>query len=255
MKKIIIKELHQKFSTAETITRGDLKRFFQEYEPNLNDSTFGWSIYDLKRKNIISQVKKSTYVFPRVSEYSPLVSSKAALQWKKYYKSYPEIKACIWETGWLNEFTRHQYTKNIIIIETEKYFAESVFNSMNDQTSLLVFLNPDVKTLNLYGTSESDIVVVQPMISRSPVKTIHVNNNIVSVPTIEKILVDVYCNGSLLNYLGITEVESIFDSVLRESSINYSSLLNYAARRGKKEMIKQYLSENWQSLIKIKLND
>ncbi|MFA6126340.1 MAG: DUF6577 family protein [Bacteroidales bacterium] len=69
------------------------------------------------------------------------------------------------------------------------------------------------------------------LISKSPVQKI----GTYTVPLIEKILVDLYADTKLFTLFQGGELEFIFSSVLEKYSVNETRMLNYAARRGKKQ--------------------
>ena len=56
MKKFYEKQLLRRFEKQNTFTRDELFEFYSEFEPELNEGTFGWRIYDLKKKNIIRNI-------------------------------------------------------------------------------------------------------------------------------------------------------------------------------------------------------
>ena len=58
MSKIIISQLIKVFKNRPSFTREELLDFYMDFEPNLKEGTFGWRIYDLKKKNIIKPLKR-----------------------------------------------------------------------------------------------------------------------------------------------------------------------------------------------------
>ena len=58
---IIERELMSRFANMHMFTREELFNFFRSFDPNLNEGTFGWRVYDLKKRNIIETIKKGVY--------------------------------------------------------------------------------------------------------------------------------------------------------------------------------------------------
>lgn len=69
------------------------------------------------------------------------------------------------------------------------------------------------------------------LISKSPVQKL----GTLTVPLIEKILVDLFADTKLFALFQGSELEFIFSSVLEKYSVNETRMLNYAARRGKRK--------------------
>ncbi len=67
----IVSRLREKFLNREVFTRGRIVSFFQEYEPDLKEGTFGWRIYDLKKKQIIKDVRKRIYILEYKQNFRP----------------------------------------------------------------------------------------------------------------------------------------------------------------------------------------
>ena len=127
MPKIIENKLIEEFKDREPFSRDELYKFFKYYEPNLKEGTFGWRIYDLKNKNIIKPLMRGLYTISYKPKYKPDVSQDLINLAKKIDDRFKDVKYCIWETNWLNEFSQHQASKKIFIIETEKDFLDSFF--------------------------------------------------------------------------------------------------------------------------------
>ncbi|OQX79654.1 MAG: hypothetical protein B6D64_04425 [Bacteroidetes bacterium 4484_276] len=65
---------------------------------------------------------RGLYTISYKPKYKPEVSRDLLKLTKKLNNRFEEVKYCIWETNWLNEFSQHQASKKIFIIETEKDF-------------------------------------------------------------------------------------------------------------------------------------
>ena len=62
-------------------------------------------------------------------------------------------------------------------------------------------------------------------------------------PTLEKILVDLYCDPKLYFAFQGEQLVKIFEEALAKYVINYSRLLNYAKRRHREDALKEFLLE------------
>ena len=122
MPKIIENKLIEEFKDRENFSREEIFDFFRYFEPELKEGTFGWRIYDLKNRNIIKPLKRGIYVISYKLKYKPGISPRLLKIAKRLTERFDEIKHCIWETAWLNEFAQHQTSRSTLFIEIEKCF-------------------------------------------------------------------------------------------------------------------------------------
>jgi len=250
MAKFTEDDVIQTFKNRSSFSRRELFEFYVAQEPELNESTFGWRVYDLKSKNIIQSVKRGQYVISNEPSYkpafSPLLMELADLTVNKF----SEVKHCIWETGWLNEFAQHQTNQSYLLLDVEKGFESSVFFEVRDHLSKEVFLNPTHKEVEFYIANCDAPIIIQNMITRSPLAAQKENGLTFYSPTLEKILVDTYTETTLFHFLQGAELINIFETVLSKYTINFTTLFSYAQRRGQAEAIEQFLVEHLYHIVK-----
>jgi len=246
MKEYINKKLVAKFKDRDHFKRNELYDFYRKFEPNLNEGTFGWRIYDLKQKNIIKPVGQSLYAISYKPEYTPTISKNLLNLDKSIHEKYVNAKYSIWETGWLNEFTIHQSTRNFIILDIEKSVAESAYYYLKDKKYVNVFLNPAGNIINQYISEEKEVILVKTLLHRSPVHKVRKT----SVPLLEKIMVDIFYEKNIFFFYQGEEMFNVFDKAMRNYSINFTKLFAYAKRRGQEENIKKYIIANFPDLIR-----
>lgn len=255
MPKIIENRLIEEFKNRDIFTREELFDFFRYFEPDLKEGTFAWRIYDLKNKNIIKALKRGLYTISYQPKYQPKVSSELLKISKKITEKYEDLKYCIWDSAWLNEFCRHQTSKQIVIIEIEKDFVESLYYHLKDNFNFDLYLNPDEKLIKFYISESEHPIIIKKLITRSPIDKVTQNKTKLAIPLLEKILVDIYSEEKLYYFYQGSELRYIYENALSNYSINYTKLLSYARRREKETEIKSYLVNNMGHLIKDILND
>jgi len=246
MKEYVNKKIIDYFKNRNQFTRNELYDFYRKYEPNLKEGTFGWRIYDLRQNNIIKSTGRSLYVISYKPQYNPHVSNQLIKLNTLIKKEYNQAKYAIWETSWLNEFTIHQATKNLIILDIEKFLTESAYYYLKDSNYKNIFLNPKDNIIDKYISEENEVIIVKPLIHRSPTQRIKT----IKVPSIEKILLDIFYETKIFFFYQGEEIYNIFHEVIEKYSLNYSKLFNYAKRRGQEENIKEYITKNFKNEIK-----
>jgi hypothetical protein len=130
----------------------------------------------------------------------------------------------------------------IVEVETDKdqrlMYAHSVFNFLNS-TSKFVYLDPKSEIFDLYTSMNQDALIVIPMVSEAPLQKI---DKILTI-TIEKLLVDLFCEKVLFTAQQGAELATIYNNAFDTYTINRSKLLRYAARRNQKMQIQEYLHD------------
>ena len=255
MPKHIEDKLEDTFKGKVYVTREELLDFFHVFEPDLHEGTFGWRIHDLKNKNIIKPVKKGLYTLTRKPKYKPGVSTEALKLARYITNQFENLKYCIWETAWLNEFSRHQASKKMILIEVEKEFVESLYFGLKDHFRFDFFINPDEKEIRFYISESFQPVVIKKLIKRSPVSKRTEKKITFYTPLLEKILVDFFAEEKLFYFYQGAELANIYENALSSYAVNFTKLLSYAGRREKKHEIKEFLMEHMPHLAKDMLDD
>jgi hypothetical protein len=235
------------FSEKETFSRDELFDFLRQFEPDLKESTLAWRIFDLKQKDRIKDVAKGIYSLEQKQTFKPQADDLINRIDYLITNSFLFNSCNIWTTAWLNDLTELQATSFLYLIEVDRGSMEGVFFLLKDKGRFSnVFINPDSKVIEHYISEQSNAIIVIPMISRAP--TMKVNG--ITIPTLEKILVDLYCEPRLYFAFQGQQLENIFEAALSRYVINYSRMLNYAKRRNRDDDLKEFLRKN-QNLRKV----
>lgn len=152
-------------------------------------------------------------------------------------KQFPYLQICIWNTSVLNELMLHQPGRFYTLIEVDKETTQSVFHFLKE-TKKNIFLEPDAKILSLYASAEKETIIINSLVSEAPVQIIQG----VVTATIEKLLVDIFCDDVLFAAQQGSEMETIFKEAFEKYTINENKMLRYADRRRKKEAFSTYLN-------------
>lgn len=131
----------------------------------------------------------------------------------------------------------HQPNNYYLLIEVEKMAVESVFYFLKE-LKFSVFIEPNHDILEKYLPDEKDALIVKSLVSEAPVQKV-VNINTTSL---EKILVDIFCDDIIFSSQQGAEMKTIFKEALRKYSVNHDRMLRYANRRGKKESFNNYIN-------------
>ena len=244
MPKIIENKLIEEFKDRDVFSRKELFDFFRYFEPELKEGTFGWRIYDLKNKNIIKSIQRGYYIISYKQKYKNEISGEILKLAKVISERFEDVKHCIWDTDWVNEFAQHQSGKKLIIIEIEKDFVESLYYELKDSFRFDIYLNPDEKTIDFYISESQRPVIIKKLITRSPISKRTENKIKFYTPLLEKILVDLFTENKLFYFYQGAELMHVYENALKNYTLNYTKLFSYAKRRDREQDIKQFMTNN-----------
>jgi hypothetical protein len=199
-------------------------------------TTVNWRVYALVQSGILSRIGRSKFKLGKGRVFVPELSAKIKILFRDLQKQFPYLQICIWNTSVLNELMLHQPAKFYTLIEVDKETTQSVFYFLKE-TKKNIFLKPDEEILNLYASAEKETIIINSLVSEAPVQLLRG----VVTTTIEKLLVDVFCDDVVFAAQQGSEMETIFKEAFEKYTINENKMLRYADRRRKKEVFSNYL--------------
>ena len=231
-------QIKKYFNKKGTFTRKELLKFYLQNEPGLKENTFAWRIYNLKKKGIIKEIGRGLYSFFDKKDYTILLNKNSKKIFNSVLGNFTDLDFCISDSSWINEFTTHQYSSSFIILEIEKDFIESVFYTIKEKFKN-VFLKPNEIELERYISDLDTAIILVPLLTRAPIQKSE--DKKYNIPTLEKLLVDIFCKSSPYFFLNRFEITTIIKNAFVKYNINQTTLLAYAERRGKKKRLKDFL--------------
>jgi hypothetical protein len=249
MKKTEELKLIKFFKDKSVFSRKDLFNYFLQTEEELKEGTFGWRIYDLKKKDVLREISRGWYTINMKHAYVPPFNQQVEKLASIFTKNYRESKYCVWDINWINEFTVHQFTRDLYLLETEKDLQESVAHTLSENSFNNVIWS--LRAIHFSVINSVNPVVVLPLKSRAPVQQVKTQNGkMISLPTLEKLLVDIYEEDKIFHFIQEAEMETIFKNALNRYTINYTTFFGYANRRGKEKNLRAFFSQHFPELLK-----
>ncbi|PRX57522.1 DUF6577 family protein [Flagellimonas meridianipacifica] len=227
-----INDLKDTFAGSQKITIQDIIKFYEQFEKTTKRSTVDWRIHILVQNGILYRISRGVYSLSKkeAKEYIPEINRLLKNLSRKIHKQFPFIETCLWSTKWLNEFMLHQPGRFYVILEVEREVAESVFYALSDKRKD-VFFSPSEEILNKYVINSIEPIIITNLTTEAP--TQEVQN--VSTTTLEKILVDIYCDPILFSAYQGAEMRRIYQNAFEKYNLNEPKMMRYANRRGKKD--------------------
>ena len=212
--------------------------FYSSKGQKINATTVNWRIYNLVQDGVISRVSRGEFTLGFGKSYFPTPSSKQILIYRKLKTEFPFLSICIWNTSVINEFMLHQPGRFYNLIEVEKEGMESLFYFLKEK-NMPVYLNPNPELISRYLSDEKDPWIVKLLVTESPTQEV----SGINTATLEKILVDIFCDAVLFDAQQGSEMDQIFKEAFEKYAISESKMLRYASRRRKKQELKIYLNQ------------
>ena len=236
-KKLNIAQLQEHFKDKNIFETDDIAEFYRRSEPGLKSTTINWRVYELVQKGVLERISSGKFRLGTGKNWQPEISHKTISLYERIKKDFPYLKICIWNTSVLNEFMIHQPGRFYQIVEVEKEATEAIFFWLKE-AKFTVAMDPSQDFIEKYVTADKETTIVKSLVSEAPLQTIQ---GIYS-PAIEKILVDIFCDEIIFNAQQGSEMRTIFSEAFEKYSIFKDRLFRYASRRGKKELLENYVN-------------
>jgi len=212
--------------------------FYQTLEPEVKKTTVNWRIYNLVQEGILNRIGRGRFSLGKGDAYIPELSSKLNSIYKKIKSDFPFLTVCLWSTSVLNEFMLHQPGRFYQLIEVDKDAMESIFYYLKDRY-YSVYMEPSQELIRRYMIDEKEPWIVKSLVSEAPIQRV----NGIQTVTIEKLLVDIFCDPIIFSAQQGSEMNQIFNEAFDKYTISESKMLRYASRRRKKKELDNYLNE------------
>ncbi|MFB9057202.1 DUF6577 family protein [Mariniflexile ostreae] len=234
-----IDKLKETFSEKENVKVSDIISFYRQFDDNIKRATVDWRIYDLVNKGILHRVSRGLYSLTESEgkAYIPEINKSLKYLSGKIHNQFPFIDTCIWSTKWLNEFMLHQPFRFYTMLEVENEVMESVFYALKEQGKE-VFLDPSEEILNNYVVNSSEPIIITRLTTEAPTQKI----NKVVTQTIEKLLVDIYCDPVIFAAQQGAELKRIYQTVFDKYKVDTTKMFRYASRRNKRDEITDFIN-------------
>ncbi|NCC99699.1 MAG: hypothetical protein EOL95_08395 [Bacteroidia bacterium] len=226
--------------THKVFTRKELIANLKSEDQISSPGTFSEQLNRLLKSGQLLRIERGVYKLPDDARKDfSVVCSEGIKQINQQIKTqFPFVDYCLWSASTLMPYMHHIPNLKFIYVDVEREVAESVFNLLNTDSTLRVFLMPDQTDFDRY-ISGSDAIIIRPLISESPLQLVEGINT----PAIEKVLVDIVGDVEF-SFLQGSEINYVYTTIFEKHNVNKNKLLRYATRRGRKEEVEQLINAN-----------
>ncbi len=233
-----IDKLQTHFKGKKTFGNKDIAQFYKQFEPKVKATTVNWRVYSLVQSGVLSRIGRGKFTLGERKNFVPQISPDVKKLYGRLRKQFPYLQICTWHTSLINELMLHQPGRFHTLVEVEKDAMEPVFFFLRENKTN-VFIDPTTDILSRYASGEKEITIVKSLVSEAPMQTVQEVQTI----TIEKMLVDIFCDETIFAAQQGGEMQNIFREAYNRYTINESGMLRYADRRAKKKIFDKYLNK------------
>ena len=126
----------------------------------------------------------------------------------------------------------------ITVLQVDKEALEPVYEFLKEQNISNLFIQPEEKEIERYIYETETAIVLQPLVSKSPTQKV----NKIATTTIEKLIVDLYCDKKLFAAFQGSEFIHIINSAYKRYSIDFTRLFHYAKRRRREAELEEFFT-------------
>ncbi|MEW6087873.1 MAG: type IV toxin-antitoxin system AbiEi family antitoxin domain-containing protein [bacterium] len=231
-------EFIEYFKKEKSFTANDVYHFFNNIRQGIKRSTVNWRIYNYIQQGILRRVGRGVYITGESRNFTPVQDEKQKIIAFQIKKQFPFATFCSWRLSILKELFQHVPAINFLIVEVEKDSLDAVFHFLKESKKN-TFKEPSKNIVEDFVCGTDTAIVVKTMISESPVLQI----DGITIPALEKILVDLYIERDIFYFLQGIELLNVFKNAAGKYTINRNKMLRYAKRRGKETEIENILMQ------------
>ena len=216
---------------GQTLTTAD----FFEAMPGLPKPTVYSRIRQLITSGEIKRVGRGVYERSDKAEFTVEITSQMENIAKELSSQLPYIDMCVWDLSPINSLAQHLINFNLCVVDVDHEAIEAVFEILRDTNERVLTTKRMFDALADYD----GYILVRKLVTDSPLT----KKDDVTVPTLEKLLVDLACDKEFSLFQGY-EIEHIFANACAQYVVNKNRLLRYAGRKNRRERIEQLLTNN-----------
>lgn len=149
---------------------------------------------------------------------------------------FPSARFCLWNTAVFDELLPHPLDKPFDVVELERGTKEEAFRFLSMKVACCI-REEDFRAMRRSLPGLWQVTLVRNLTTEAPLS----EEAGVSVPSGEKLFVDLFCDDGVFHFIEGNSLEDAMARGLERFSLRKDTLLRYAARRGRRAQLLQYL--------------
>lgn len=233
---------------SDLIDEDNLKMALSKNLVNYDEKKLRYYLFDLYRSNLLYKYNSRTYRKCRGKREFKFERKIALDVADSIYKIRPQITTSIWDLNEITKFMSLQFFNNIHFVETYSYAKEVILDCLLGFNYNVIF-EKDYFSMSKYIKGK-DVYIIRTINEDSPIDKGRGNsyvwrdakeNSLITVPKIEKIIVDLVVDDFFNTLIG-SEIDFIIKELLGKFKINMSTCLRYVTKKHKLNVFNEYLN-------------
>ena len=220
------------FSHQPTFDVASIFRFYSEQDPSVLRTTVNWRIHALNHAGVIQRVGRGIYSLGKSNPFQADLSPKTKKIARSIIKEFPYTDFCVWELSTVNFFSHNLINFNLFFVDIERDAIDAVYYRLKEKQKNVVKIHKRDNISELAGS-----VCIRPLVSHAPIQP----HEQIPVAALEKLLVDWATDKEFFSFQE-NEIFFIYSNAFEKYTINESSMLCYAARKEKRNKIKELIN-------------
>lgn len=188
-------------------------------------ATLEWHLSQLTKEGRLGRIGRGKYSVKALPLFIPDESETDKDLADKLQHWYPDATFCIYKGTVFAPLQHHLSFNALTYIETQRELTETLFHRFQSE-GRRVFHRPDKKVFYDYVDISQPGLMIKPLVSGSPLRVV----DGVTLPMLEKLLVDIRCDADF-DYMGGGEASRMLGNAASLFTFNTTKLLRYAGRR------------------------
>lgn len=239
-KDLILNNFDSQYASIDEVTT-----FTQKNKPNLDRKTIIWTVNELVKQNKATRVGRGVYLFAPKAVYNPITTKQADEVISIIQNNFKYVTATISDTTWLHEFMSLQPFSSVTGVEVNEPAVKPLV-SMLRRKGFDAFSKKEGRAAMKYSVTAQPIIISKLTDTNALIPY----NKVINLTGLEKLLVDLVCDAEIYGQYQGAELENIYRNATEKYAVNYSTVLQYATRRGRKKQVEELLmiTKEYQSI-------
>jgi hypothetical protein len=249
MDKDTLKQIDSFFESQDVIDKADIISLLHSCYPTFQPRFIPIYFWELRRAGLFylydeTRVRRIGSLKEYVYKPDPFEAN----LWKNVLSMGEYYPACLYSSSAFNDFISLQIIRKYYFIEVPREAFDSVADGLTSFKKEVPFIFSKDFAPQKILWSNKNIIVISPLIVGAPIaRSIRFFENgriaspRVATPTIEKLLVDAYCDDKILDLGSTGQIVDLFHTALADYMVNFRTLFSYCKKRNAYPVIKDFI--------------
>lgn len=220
-------------------TRREIRQVVTSEMGEVSETAFVKILNRLLKDQKLFKVDRNRYstVPPKaLPSYRPKYSPRARALTQFLKSKFGSLDFITSESLLLNEFLEQPIVENTLFLQVERSRTLDVYEYLSRSYVGRVLYRPFCS--EFHKGWEKNCIVIMDLVTQAPRNKTRAHDM-----AIEKLLVDIVCDRPMAASFDARETPSIYQKAFETYRVRRGTVMRYAARRGKKEVLREYLEQ------------